>query len=245
LKLSLPAVLLALAILTPNAHAQSATFSKAQAAKAARLAVTQQQSATARGTTCTMRGRTKAVCRTFWYGATQTFRGTVTVRRAGTTISPVDTYWIKATGRAKDQDPTYVDVRGRLIVETRRARIGQTLRLFGASAGDVEVTPGAAVDPFASSNPYFAPAAGTRYVAYPVTVRDRGTRRYEGSVASVDLILAGGIKREPSSVPGCDGDVNMAPGEVRQACVVFEVPVGAAIDHLQLTVGEETGVWRP
>jgi hypothetical protein len=245
MKSSLAAVLLALAILTPDAHAQSATFSKAQAVKAARLAVTQQQSATARGTTCTMRGRTKAVCRTFWYGATQTFRGTVTVRRSGAALSPVDTYSIKAIGRAKDQDPTYVDVRGRLIVETRRARIGQALRLYGPSAGDVEVTPGAAVDPFTSSNPYFAPAAGTRYVAYPVTVRDRGTRRYSGSVASLDLLLTGGVKREPSAVPGCDGDVSMAPGEVRQACVVFEVPVGAPVDYLQLTVGDETGVWRP
>jgi hypothetical protein len=235
------------AIAAPAAAAQDATLSTTQAAKSAKLAVKQDQGETARGLTCVKQGKLKARCRTRWRWGVRAFRGTVTITRKGTALSPVDTYRIQATGRARYLTPTRIDERGRVVIETRRARLGQTLRLFGYdfAPDDIEVTPGVAVDPFVPSSEYSTPDAGTRFVAYAVKVRNVGTRRYAGSLSSFDMILAGGVKLDPSYAPGCDGDLDMARGEVRLACVVFEVPVGAAGAQLQLTLGKETGVWTP
>jgi hypothetical protein len=243
-------VVLALAatgIAVPSAAAQSATLTTTQAARSARLAVDQNRSETARGVRCTKRGKLKAVCSARWRSGVQTFRGSVTITRTGTALSPVDTFRIRATGRARFLAPERIDERGRVIVETRRARVNQTLRLFGYdfAPDDIEITPVLAADPFVSPNEYSTPAAGTRFVAYTVNLRNVGKRRWTSGLYGFDAILQSGDAVDLAAAVGCDADADMAPGESRQACMAFEVPVGQAIRQLQLKVGSETGVWTP
>ncbi len=243
------AAIAAMVAVAAPASARTPILSHQQAVKNARLAVKQEYRERTSRPRCRARGRYRAVCRVRWHDGLRAFRGTVTVSRSrsGESVSPVDTYRIKATGTGEFVSRKRVNTRGRLIVETRKAHIGEALRLFGYDFDptDIEVTPHGAVDPFVSSNEFSVPDDGTRFVAYPVTVRNIGSERFDGGLYGFDMILTSGVKLDLASAVGCDADVDMAPGETREACIVFEVPIGVGIQQLQFAPGQETGIWRP
>lgn len=234
----------------PSASAAPPTLSKRQAAKDVRLAVRDKFDTGARAVSCRKTSRLTARCTARWTYILRRYTGRVSLTRSGTATSPIDRYRLFATGRRRYLSTRRVRTRGRVIFDTRRARLGQTLRLLGqrSSRTDVEVTASPYIDPFPTGE--FEPApAGTRWVGVPLRIVNRARARWSDSLSNgARLVLADTTELSARITTRCVDSVSAAPGEARSDCVAFQVPVGVGIRQFEYQpdsgYGRETGVWR-
>lgn len=173
------------------------------------------------------------------------------IYRTGLRTSPVDLYRITA----RSGGGRFIPVRrhresGRIIVETRRARLGQLLRLTGSDDNtDIEIAAGPKVDPLPAGE-FEEPPAGTRYVAFGVRVRNRSRTRYDDTLSNgAKLVTTANTTIGTTFARQCTDldSVSVPPREVRIGCVVFAVPFSAVLRQLEYRAnggfGRETGVW--
>lgn len=244
---------LGLALLAPAAHATPPTLGKRTAVREVRMAVKKSffNADITRGPRCRRATRLRFSCRVRWTDGFRRYRARVAIYRSGLRTSPVDFFRIRAvSGGARGVQRRRHRARGRIVVETRRARLGQTLRLTGSTDDtDIEVTVGPMSDPFAAGE-LEEPPVGTRYVAFVVSVRNRSSLRYDDSLSNgAKLVTTANTTLATTFVRRCsDTDaVNVPPREVRVGCVVFAVPFGAVMRQVEFRAnggfGRETGVW--
>lgn len=240
------AALLTTAFALPAGAAHAAPLSSKDAAQGARAAIKEASyNAKAISARCAQKTPIKRVCRVSWRGGLRNYKGTVTVTRGGIETSPVDTWSLVATGKAKYLSTERLRERGRVVVETRRAAIGVPLRLLGYDDAQVDVAVQAPVDPFVSENEFSTPPAGSRFVAFPVTITNSGEKRWTTGLYGGKLILPSGATLTIEGAVGCDPAAEAGPGETRTACVAFAVPVGRQWSQFEFGAGSETGVWAP
>lgn len=204
---------------------------------------------------CTRAGRLLFNCTVRWADSDGDYRWNlrISIVRLAPDVSPVDQYRVTGRGLAAPELPQLknvrVDERGRIFVDTRRARLGQTLRLFGlrfVDPTDVAVNPSPFVDPFLSDNEFEQPAPGSRYVASSVLVTNVGSRRADSTLVSSKLITTSNDTIDSASLSNCNTSIDIPPSEQRRLCVAFEVPYGVSVRQLEWGPGnEETGTWRP
>ena len=246
--------LLGALVLPAAAEAAPPTISKREAVRHVRTAV-QQEFFNARGPRrprCRRVRRLRFTCVARWTDGFRRYRGRVAVYRIGLRISPVDLYRIRAvSGGSRFIRRERHRESGRIIVETRRARLGQFLRLTGSDdTTDVEVVVRAIADPFPAAE-FEEPPVGTRYVVIGIGVRNRSRLRYDDSLSTgAKLTTTANTTIGSTLVSQCaDIDlVSVPPREVRVGCVGFAVPLGAQLRQVEYRasggLGRETGVWR-
>ena len=245
--------LLGALVLPVGAEAAPPSLSKREAVRHVRTAVKQEffngrSSARPR---CRRVARLRFSCHARWTDGFRRYRGRVTLRRTGLRTSPVDLYRIRAvSGGTRFIRRQRHRESGRIIVETRRARLGQLLRLTGSEdTTDVEVVVGRIADPFPAAE-FEEPPAGTRYVVVAIGVRNRSAFRYDDNLSSAaKLVTTFNTTITSTTVSPCaDGDsVSVPRGEVRVGCVGFAVPLRASVRQIEYRAngfGRETGVWR-
>ena len=172
------------------------------------------------------------------------YRGTMTITRRGTELSPIDTFKARLRGVATDADD--ILLAGRFTVATRRATVGQTLRLWDEDETDFDVTMGPAIEVAGTEDD--APRDGLRWVRFDVTMTHTGTGdgRAEPPLSLARLVLGDGTAVDTSfRVPGCSSALDLAPGDTRRACVAFEIPMSSTWNQIEWSAGAETGVWTP
>lgn len=235
---------IAILAIAPSAHA-SKTLTKNQATAYVRTAIEDSlyKKLPARNISCKRKSRTRFTCRASWRSALSRTTASIRIRRTGTTISPIDTWSMRATTRSKYSPTRRERDSGRFVIDTRRAKYGQTLRLLGFES-DLEVTPSALIDPLVDPNEFNQPGPGARFVAVTFNVKNVGEDRYQGSTLSSRLITATNLTIDTTWATNCPSELSMAPGEERVACAVFEVPFGARVRQMEFPLGQETGVWR-
>ena len=237
------------------AEAAPPTLSKRTAVGHVRTAVKQEffNAKTPRRPRCRRVARLRFTCLVRWTDGFRRYRGRVTVYRTGLRRSPVDLYRLRAvSGGSRFIRRERYRESGRIIVETRRARFGQILRLTGSEdTTDVEVTVGGIADPFPPAE-FEEPPPGTRYVVVAIGVRNRSRVRYDDNLSNgAKLITTSNTTIASTLVGQCaDSDsVSVPYREVRVGCVGFTVPNGAAVRQVEYRTnggfGRETGVWRP
>ena len=247
----------ALLVVPVTAEAAPPTLSKRAAVRHVRTAVTQEffNARAPRRPRCRRVARLRFSCRARWTDGFRRYRGRIAVYRTGLRIGPVDLYRIRArsiSGFGRFARRERHSERGRIIVETRRARVGQVLRLTGTEdTTDVEVTVSSIADPFPPAE-FEEPPMGTRFVVVALGVRNRARLRYDDNLSNgAKLITTSNTTIASTLVRQCaDTDaVSVPPREVRVGCVGFAVPVGAGIRQIEFRAnggfGRETGVWRP
>ena len=240
--------------LSAAAEAAPRTISKREAVRHVRTAV-HQEFFNAKGPhrpRCRRVGRLRFTCVARWTDGFRRYRGRVAVYRTGLRISPVDLYRIRAvSGGSRFIRRERHRESGRIIVETRRARLGQTLRLTGADdTTDVEVVVRGIADPFPAAE-FEEPPVGTRYVVVGIGVRNRSRLRYDDNLSNgAKLVTTSNTTIGSTLVRPCaDIDLVSVPrGEVRVGCVGFAVPFGTRVRQIEYRasggLGRETGVWR-
>jgi hypothetical protein len=242
--------------LQPAAEAAPPTLSKRTAVRHVRTAVTQEffNVRTTGRPRCRRVARLRFSCRARWTDGFRRFRGRVVVKRTGLRTSPVDLYGIRArsvagTGRFARRERHRE--RGRIIVETRRARLGQLLRLTGSEdTTDIEIVVSSVADPFPPAE-FEEPPPGMRYVVVAIGVRNRSRLRYDDTLSNgAKLVTTSNTTVASAHVRQCaDTDaVSVPPREIRVGCVGFAVPLGAGVRQIEYRTnggfGRETGVWR-
>ena len=247
--------LLGCLVLAVAAEAAPPTLSKRKAVGHVRTAVKQEffNARTPRRPRCRRVSRLRFSCLTRWTDGLRRYRGRVLVYRTGPRTSAVDLYRIRAvSGGSRYIRRQRHRERGRIIVETRRARFGQVLRLTGTEdTTDIELTVGALADPFPPAE-FEEPPPGTRYVVVAIGVRNRSRLRYDDNLSSgAKLITTSNTTVSSTVIRQCADteSVSVPRGEVRVGCVGFAVPLGASVRQVEYRAnggfGRETGVWRP
>jgi len=250
LLLALPVALL----LPVAADAAPPTLSERTAVRHVRTAVKQEffNVRTPRRPRCRRVARLRFSCVARWTDGFRRYRGRIAVHRTGLRRSPVDLYRIRAvSGGSRFIRRQRHRESGRIIVETRRARLGELLRLTGTDdTTDVEVAVGAIADPLPAAE-FEEPPAGTRYVAVAIGVRNRSRLRYDDNLGgNVKLVTTANTTIASTVVRQCadSESVSVPPREVRIGCVGFAVPLGATVRQVEFRTnggfGRETGVWR-
>lgn len=245
---------LALLLLPCAALAAPPTLSKRQAVSHVRTAVKQEffNARTPRRPSCRRVARLRFTCRARWTDGFRRYSGKVVIKRTGLRTSPVDLYALKAvSGGSRFIRRERHRESGRIIVETRRARLGQLLRLTGAEdTTDIEIVASAVADPFPPDE-FEEPPLGTRLVVVALGVRNRSRVRYDDSLSNgAKLVTSANTTISSISVRQCaDSDAVSVPrGEVRVGCVGFAVPLRASVRQIEYRTnggfGRETGVWR-
>lgn len=234
---------------TASLAADPSTLTKTQAIQHVRTAIKTEFSAQLdTRPSCSRVSRLRFSCVGRWVAGPRSFRAIVTVVRTGLPTSPIDSYRIKATSGGRYLTPGRETKTGRIIVKTRPARLGQTLRLLGYDFGvheEIEITPGVFTDPFVSTNEFLQPAPGTRFISVTATVRNVGQGRYDRGLSNGKLITAANVTITSAITVGCEGNLDVPAGEERIACVAFEVPFNTGIRQFEYSAGRETGAWRP
>jgi hypothetical protein len=106
------------------------------------------------------------------------------------------------------------------------------------TAGDVTigVTLNEVVDPATSSNQFIKPAAGSRYVAYDITVENVGKR--EGNAGQAKLRTVDGFEYDRAIAVGFGADnadvyQRLTSGGKVKGVIVFEIPEAAQVQWLR------------
>jgi hypothetical protein len=241
-------------ILPAAVEAAPPTISKREAVRHVRTAVKQEffNTRVVRRPRCRRVARLRFTCLARWTDGFRRYRGRVAVYRTGLRTSPVDLYRIRAvSGGGRFIRRERHRESGRIIVETRRVRLGQTVRLTGSEdTTDVEVVVGAIADPFPAAQ-FEEPPPGTRYVVVAIGVRNRSPLRYDDYLSSAAKLVTTSHTTLASTLVGQCGDIDaisVPRGEVRVGCVGFAVPLGARVRQVEYRasggIGRETGVWR-
>jgi hypothetical protein len=246
-------VLIAL-VLPAAAAAAPPTLSERQAIRHVRTAVKQEffNARTPSRPRCRRVARLRFSCRARWTDGFRRYRGRVVIKSTGLRTSPVDLYGLRAvSGGSRFIRLERHRETGRIIVETRRARFGQLLRLTGAEdTTDIEIVASSIADPFPAGE-FEEPPPGTRLVAVAIGVRNRSPVRYDDNLSNgAKLVTTGNTTISSILVRQCaDSDAVSVPrGEVRIGCVGFAVPLGASVRQIEFRTnggfGRETAVWR-
>lgn len=246
-------VTIALLALPAAATAAPPTLSKRQAVREVRTAIKQEffNARTPRRPRCRRVARLRFSCRARWTDGLRRYRGRVVVYRTGLRTSPVDLYRIRAvSGGGRFIRRERHRESGRIIVETRRARLGQLLRLTGSEdTTDIEIVVSRIADPFPAEE-FDEPPPGTRFVVVAIGVRNRSPLRYDDNLSNgAKAITTANTSISSTLVRQCaDTDLVSIPrGEVRVGCVGFAVPFGASVRQVEYRanggIGRETGVW--
>lgn len=130
------------------------------------------------------------------------------------------------------------------------AKLGKALPLQDQDAGTVNVNV-TSVAPF-SAGEYDSPDAGKHYVGVVLRFHNVGTSTFSDSPDNdVTLLAANGDSFDSTIVSGgCENDSGMklGPGSSRNGCVAFEVPNGAKLSKVQVTLSsgfsDVTGEWK-
>lgn len=181
----------------------------------------------------------------------------ITITRTDPAYSPVDLYRVSGTGTvARDRRAIIGETRrrvreiGRIIVDTRRARLGQTLPLVGQDHALISVTAGSPIDPVPTGE-FDQPPTGTRYLGVPLAIKNDGVGRFEDTLRNgARLVMADGatINADVITSGECrQGSVDVPANDTRLACVAFPVPldVGPRAFEYRPDSGyaPETGEW--
>jgi hypothetical protein len=221
---------------------------KPQAIRDLRAAIRAEFKVRARSPRCRRASRLRFACSARWAGALRRYRGTVVIRRTGLRTSPLDQYRIRARSTSSFLRQRRHRASGRIVVNPRRALLGQTLRLLGTQdTTDIEVTAGPQVDPFPVGE-LNQPAAGTRFVAIPMRVVNRAGRSYADVLSKgAEIVTTDNTSIRATLAPGCPQLINVPAGKARLGCVAFEVPFGVVGRQLEYRAnsgsGRETGTW--
>ena len=132
----------------------------------------------------------------------------------------------------------------------RAAGLGRPLVLHGTKPGlRLRVTPLSFVDP-APGSEFFQPNAANRFVAIRIELRNAGTVVYADTTSNGAKVDSGGRLRRASILDAAEPGLNrprLLPGRRKTGTLSFEVPKGARIRSLRLTLdsgfGPETGIW--
>lgn len=181
----------------------------------------------------------------------------ITITRTDPAYSPVDLYRVTATGTVARDRRTIIGERrrrvresGRIIVDTRRARLGQTLPLAGQEHALISVTASLPIDPV-STGEFDHPPPGTRYLGIALAIKNDGVGRFEDALRNgVRLVIAGGatINADVITEGECaQGSVDVPAQDTRLACVAFPVPLGVVPRAFEYRpdsgYAPETGEW--
>jgi len=106
----------------------------------------------------------------------------------------------------------------------QKLTVGQT-----GKTGDFEATLNAVTDPYASTNQFVQPAAGTRFVAVDVTMRNvSNDQQPVSSALSFELTDSTGQKYNETFAPGLTAiDGLVPPNDQRRGTMVYQVPLTA------------------
>jgi hypothetical protein len=199
---------------------------------------------------CDRRSRLRMRCRMRWLDDFGTrYRAMVEIRRSGTFGSPTDHYRVAADGQRNDAPGRRY--RGTFVTETRKAYLGDSLTLAADLDEAVIRLRVDAPSDGVGHDEFDGPPAGTRYVGFPITLRNTGTRTYDGHLANdVKLVRADGTVLEAAVKvsPPCESQgVRVPAGQERRSCVVFALPRDAGVRHIEVNLdsgtSEETGQW--
>ncbi len=196
---------------------------------------------------CERISRTRQRCAFAWRQDGRRRSATVRVVRSGPAHSPVDT-WRAAVSSDDALGRGTLELRGRIAIAVRRARLGQPLRLLGAHSEDVEITPATApVDPFtpappSAGEPQVLAPAGQRYVTLGVELRNVG--HLPAGLVEPRLVTTAGTVVATAPVPGCAPPPQVQPRHWHSGCLAFLVPAGEAIARVEIGRTPETGAWR-
>lgn len=132
----------------------------------------------------------------------------------------------------------------------RAAGYGRPLVLRGAKPGvRLRVTPLSAIDP-APGSEFFQPNVANRFVAIRVELVNVGTAVYADTTSNGAKVASGGRLRRASILDAAEPGLNrprLRSGQRKTGTLSFEVPKGARVNSLRLTLdsgfGPETGAW--
>jgi len=235
--------------LSPNAWATVPKLSKATAVKQAQAAASSVGNDSAEHRPqCSRVSALRFTCTMRWADRDGDYRWRIriTITRSGPEISPVDDYVVTGTGRGSAQvrfDRIKVKERGRIVVDTRRAQLGQQLRLYSSSYFDPPKD--LLVVPTIASLPAPGPPVIGTLVAVKAEIRNVGSRRVSDSF-DARMILDDNTAAPPYTTDGCDPDFDIPGGETRSVCKSFDVPAGRAVKQVEWGPGsDELGIWHP
>ncbi len=136
---------------------------------------------------------------------------------------------------------------------SRQASIGDTLGLQGGSGLKMAVTVDAVLDPL-SVGPYDQADSGQRFVGVQITLRNVGSVSYSDAPGNGATLLSNTHEQATGEIVTsgpCGNEfqssANIAPGDVQEGCIPFELPVGEAAGTFQFTLNsglaDQTGQW--
>lgn len=135
------------------------------------------------------------------------------------------------------------------------AKVGDTIALTGTEDGSkLDVTVVKTVDPAKSSNEFFTPEAGKRWVGVQFQLINTGTIAYGDSPSNGAQIADAQGQQFTSTFaditagPSMASSVNLKPGAKALGWIVFEVPKASKADVVQFTMdsgfADQTGEWK-
>jgi hypothetical protein len=135
----------------------------------------------------------------------------------------------------------------------RQAAVGDTLRLSGQSGEALAVTVDAVMDPLTVGQ-FDEADGGDRYVGVQITLKNVGPVAYSDSPSNGATLLGSDDQQAESELVAggpCGNDfsssVNIAPGDLQQGCLAFELPEGKSAGSFQFTLDSgfagQTGQW--
>ncbi len=137
---------------------------------------------------------------------------------------------------------------------THPATTGDTITLKGQTGETIAVTLTKWADPARSGNEYFGPEAGKRWVAGQFRLKNIGAGVYDDSPSNGVQAADGAGQRYDATIadsitqgPLMPSELKLAKGDSALGWIVIEVPKGAKVTRVQLTLdsgfGDETGQW--
>jgi hypothetical protein len=134
-----------------------------------------------------------------------------------------------------------------------RAQVGDSLTISGQ--GDkLRVRVLGVRDPVQGGE-FDQPGNGNRFVGLLLSLKNIGTHSYSDAPGNGATLVLNNDRQADTTLLSdgeCGGsfqaDLKLAPGEVRQGCIPFEIPQGASLKTFEFTLasgfGDETGKWE-
>jgi len=135
----------------------------------------------------------------------------------------------------------------------KQANVGDTLTLQGNGRDSMAVTVDQVMDPL-QVGPYDQPDSGQRFVGIQITLKNVGQVAYSDSPSNGSTLLSNTNEQATGEIVsggpyGNDfaSSANIAPGDIQQGCIPFEMPVGQTPATFQFTLdsgfANQTGQW--
>jgi hypothetical protein len=181
--------------------------------------------------------------------ATQTVTKTAATVVASGTTGASTAAQTAATGASTAAAPTAATGAS----AARQAAVGDTLRLSGQSGEALAVTVDSVMDPLTVGQ-FDEADGGDRYIGVQITLKNVGMVAYSDSPSNGGTLLgANNEQAESELVEGgpCGNEfsasVHIAPGDMQQGCLAFELSDGQSAGSFQFTLdsgfADQTGQW--